>query len=287
MAPYQEEEKAKLRQRLSREAVDSAIQGRWEEAEVVNRDIIEKFPASVEAHNRLGRALTELGNFAQAKGAYLKALELAPNNAIAKKNLARLASLPESVVTSGAEPHKAPRENLRRVAPEFFTAEMGKTRVVSLLNMASDEVLAKMGFGVQVYLRVKGQRLVVENEDGEYLGEVEPKQGLRLIKLIEGGNRYAVAILSHRGNEMQVLIREVYQHPSQVGRPSFPVEATSRLHPHVKESLLRHKLAVEEDEPAEEIEYPEEGKYSKGEEEPLPEGFFVLDTDGEKEEFEL
>ncbi len=289
MAPYQEEEKARLRQRLSREAVDLAIQGRWEEAGVVNRDIIEKFPAAVEAHNRLGRALTELGNFAQAKGAYLKALELAPNNAIAKKNLARLASLSEVAVTSSDEPHKISplKAQARRVAPELFTAEMGKTRVVSLLNMASDEVLAKMGLGIQVYLRVKGQRLVVENADGEYLGEVEPKQGLRLIRLIEGGNRYAVAILSHRGNEMQVLIREVYQHPSQGGRPSFPVKAVGRLRPHIKESLLRHKLAVEEGEPVEEIEYPEEEKYSKGEEEPLPEGFFVLDTDGEKEEFEL
>ena len=40
-----------------------------------------------EAYNRIGRALTELGDFNRAKEAYLKALELAPGNTIAKKIL--------------------------------------------------------------------------------------------------------------------------------------------------------------------------------------------------------
>ena len=86
----QGEEKARLRQRLSKEAIDLALQGRWEEAEGINRDIIEKFPADAEAYNRLGRALTELGDFNGAKEAYFKALELAPESTIAKKNIARL-----------------------------------------------------------------------------------------------------------------------------------------------------------------------------------------------------
>lgn len=286
--PYKlEEDESLQRQRLSSEATNLAVQGRWEEAAKLNREIIERFPNDIKAYNRLGRALTEQGDFAQAREAYLKALEFAPNNVIAKKNLARLTSLPESIVTSGAEPHKAPREPSRRVAPEFFTAEMGKTGVVSLCQVASDAVLARMGFGVQVYLRVKEQHLVVENESEEYLGEVEPKQRLRLTKLMEGGNRYAVAILSHRGNELQVLIREVYQHPSQVGHPSFPVKATERLRPRFKGSLLRHRALAEEGGAIEEIEYPEEEEYSKGEEESLPEGFSVIGEDGEKERFEL
>jgi tetratricopeptide (TPR) repeat protein len=296
MMPYPQEEETILRQRLSKKAVDLAVQGRWEEAEAVNRDIIEKFPADVEAYNRLGRALTELRKFAQAKEAYLKALELAPNNAIASKNLARLANLPEPLVTLGSEHHQITpvKERSQRVAPEFFTAEMGKTGVVRLCDIASEEVLAKTGAGVQVYLNVRGQHLVVENEGGEYLGEVEPKQGLRLIKLIEGGNRYAAAILSYRGNEVQVFIREVYQHPSQVGRPSFIVKPVERLRSHIKEGLPRHKLVSEGGEVIEEIEYPEEEEYLEEEEESVPEGFSVLDEDGEEkkekeeeEEFDL
>ena len=57
----EEEEKARFRQRLTKEAIDLALQGRWEEAEVANRDIIERFPTDVEAYNRVGRALIELG----------------------------------------------------------------------------------------------------------------------------------------------------------------------------------------------------------------------------------
>ena len=141
MTPYQQEtEKVRLRQRLSEEAVGLAIQGRWEEAEAVNRDVIERFPTDVEAYNRLGRALTELEDFAQAKEVYLKALELAPSNAIAKKNLARLTSLSELAATSSGEQHKVPplRKHFQRVAPEFFTAEVGKTGVVSLCNVVPD-----------------------------------------------------------------------------------------------------------------------------------------------------
>jgi tetratricopeptide (TPR) repeat protein len=287
--PYQQEEETILRQRLSKKAVDLAVQGRWEEAEAVNRDIIEKFPADVEAYNRLGRALTELRKFAQAKEAYLKALELAPNNAIASKNLARLANLPEPLVTLGSEHHQITpvKERSQRVAPEFFTAEMGKTGVVRLCDIASEEVLAKTGAGVQVYLNVRGQHLVVENEGGEYLGEVEPKQGLRLIKLIEGGNRYAAAILSYRGNEVQVFMREVYQHPSQVGRPSFIVKPVEHLrplfHPHPSPLPSRERGGeIEAIEAMEEPLYPEEEEYLEEEEESVPEGFSVLDEDGEE-----
>ena len=286
MAHYhQEDEEARLRRELSGKAVDLAVQGRWEEAEAVNRNIIEKFPSDVEAYNRLGRALTELGDFAQAKQAYLKALALSPSNSIARKNLARLTSLPQ-----GGEQRKASplRVQARGVDPEFFATEMGKSGVVNLCNLASGEVLAQMGLGDEVQLTVKGRRLIVESAYGEYLGEVEPKQALRLIKLIKGGNRYAAAILSYGENEVQVVIREVYQHPSQVGHPSFPVQATERLRSYVKESLLRRKFIIDEAEPVETGESPgEEAEYSKGEEEPLPEGFTVLGEISNEGEIEV
>jgi len=280
----QEEEKARLRQRLSKEAIDLALQGRWEEAEALNRDIIEKFPSDVEAYNRLGRALTELGDFDGAKEAYLKALELAPENAIAKKNFARLTSLSEPTATLKSGPHKtsASKAQARRVAPDLFITEIGKAGVVSLHNVAPVEVLAKMGFGDQVHLKAKKQRLIVTSESGEYLGEVEPRQGLRLIKLMRGGNRYDTAILNVGEGKVQVIIKETYQHPSQVGHPSFPVKATQHLRTRVKESLLRRGIITDESEAIPESEYLEEEEELEPEEEPLPEGFTVVGEDGER-----
>ncbi len=122
---YQEEERARLRQRLSKEAINLALQGRWEEAEATNRRIIEQFPADAETHNRLGRALTELGDFGGAKEAYFRALELVPQNTIAKKNLARLTGLSESMATLRDNSDRVPisRGPTRRVALDLFMTE--------------------------------------------------------------------------------------------------------------------------------------------------------------------
>jgi len=285
IASYQEEEeKAQLRQQLSKEAIDLALQGKWEEAEAVNRDIIKRFPTDVEAYNRLGRALTELGDFDRAKKAYFKALKLAPENVIAKKNLARLTSLSESMATLSSNPQEAStwRAQARRVALDLFITEMGKAGVVNLHNVASGNVLAKMGFGDQVHLEARGQHLIVASEGGEYLGEVEPRQGLRLIELMRGGNRYDAAILNVEEDKVQVIIKEVYQHPSQVGRPSFLVKATEHLRTRIKESLLSRGIITDESEASPELGYFEEEEYSGPEEESLPEGFTVVGEDGER-----
>jgi tetratricopeptide (TPR) repeat protein len=284
IASYQqEEEKARFRQRLSKEAIDLALQGKWEEAEAINRDIIEKFPADAEAYNRLGRALTELEDFDGAKEAYFRALELVPENAIARKNLARLTSLTGAMATLNGDPQKAShsRTQARRVALGLFITEMGKTGVVDLYNVASGEVLAKVGVGDQVYLEVRGKRLIVESEGGEYLGEVETRQELRLIKLMQGGNRYDAAILNMEEDKVQVVIKEVYQHPSQVGHPSFPVKTAEHLRTRIKESLLRRGVITDESEALPELGYFDEEEDFSSEEEALPEGFTVVGENGE------
>jgi len=274
MAYQKEQERTKLGRRLSEEAITLAIQGRWEEAVVVNKRITERFPGDIGAYNRLGRALTELGEFAQAKEAYNKVLELAPLNAIAAKNLARLASLPESKAASGSGRH--------RIIPALFVAEMGKAGGVNLFNLAPGEILGRMGVGDQVHLKVEGRRLIVENEHGEYLGEVETKCGLRLIRLMEGGNRYAVAILSVGNDRVRVIIREEYQHPSQMGQPSFPVKCSEHLLLSAGEPLVTSNVTAEEDEAIEEGESSEGVEHSNSEEaETLPEGFSVVEKNTE------
>jgi hypothetical protein len=147
---------------------------------------------------------------------------------------------------------------------------MGKAGVINLKDLAPKEVLAKMAAGNQVYLKVRGRQLVVENEQGEYLGLVEPPHGLRLARLVEGGNKYASAIVNINANSLRVIIRETFQHPSQVGRLSFPVKAVEGFQPHVKDTLLRHE-AVEE-------EALEEGEFAELEEgELIPEGFSIFE----------
>jgi len=142
--------------------------------------------------------------------------------------------------------------------------------VVNLQNLAPQEVLARMTAGNQVYLEVRGQQLVVQNEGGEYLGRVDPQYGFRLAKLIEGGNQYTAAIVSLDNDRAKVLIREVFQHPSQLGRLSFPVKAVEGFHPHVKDTLLRHESMEEEA-----LEDSDDAELEEGE--LLPEGFSIFE----------
>ncbi|MBM3119210.1 MAG: tetratricopeptide repeat protein [Chloroflexi bacterium] len=267
--PDREEDKARLRRKASQEAIALAMQSRWQEAVTVNQSILEIFPTDIDAYNRLGRAFMELGAFAKAKGAYNRTLELDPNNSIAQKNLQRLSLLPDSQVRV--------KEERREVAPALFIGEMGKAGVVNLQNLAPREVLARMAAGNKVCLKVRGQQLIVENEQGEYLGLVEPPHGFRLARLIDGGNKYTAAIVNIDSDSARVIIREVFQHPGQVGRLSFPVKAVEGFQPHVKDTLLRHE-AVEE-------EALEEAEYAELEEgELIPEGFSIFEGVAPNEE---
>jgi hypothetical protein len=270
--PDREEDKARLRRKASQEAIALAMQSRWQEAITINQSIIELFPTDIDAYNRLGRAHMEIGEFAKAKDAYNRAIELDPHNPIAQRNLQRLSLLPDSQISV--------KEERREAAPDLFIGEMGKAGVVNLQDLAPKEVLAKVAAGNQVYLKVRGKQLAVENESGDYLGLVEPPHGFRLAKLMEGGNRYAAAIVNIDNNSARVIIRETFQHSSQLGRLSFPVKAVEGFQPHVKDTLLRHETVEEE--------ALEEGDYAEMEEgELIPEGFSIFEGVSTDEEPEI
>jgi hypothetical protein len=136
--------------------------------------------------------------------------------------------------------------------------------------MAPQSVLVKMAPGEQVFLKIRNQDVTVENYKGEYLGLVEPEHGLRLAKLIKGGNQYIAAIVSLDNDKMKVIVRETLQHPSQRGKLSFPIRVAESYPAHVKDSLLRHSAG--EDDGLEEPEYAE-----SEEGEAVPEGFSIYE----------
>jgi hypothetical protein len=241
---YQTEERARIRRQKADLAIRLALQSRWEEAVVVNRDMLSLYPSDVDAWNRLGKALAELGRYQESREAYTKTLDLDSTNTIARKNLARLAVLGE-VAPARAEPKQ-------QLDPQIFIEETGKTGITTLYRV-NREVLARMTAGDRVELRPEGNVLLIENARGEYLGEVEPKLGLRLLKLMQGGNQYAAALTSLANATGRVIIKEVYQHPSQAGRPSFPATGTEVVRPYIRESILK-RGTEEEPETTEEAE---------------------------------
>src|SRR5450830_1474510 len=87
---YQTGETTRLRRQRVEQAIHLALESRWKEAAALNRSLISMFPSDVDAYNRLGKALMEMGEYDDARMAYQTSLELEPLNSIARKNLERL-----------------------------------------------------------------------------------------------------------------------------------------------------------------------------------------------------
>jgi len=132
------------------------------------------------------------------------------------------------------------------VKPQHFIEEIGKAGVVQLYRLAPLPVLARTVAGDQVNLKIDGLSLVAETSRGEYLGQLEPRYGQRLIRLMEGGNRYSAAVVRSSENTVTIIIREVYQDPSQVGRISFPSKGLVGTRSNVGDMTIRREMEYEE-----------------------------------------
>jgi hypothetical protein len=175
-------------------------------------------------------------------------------NTIAKKNLDRLASLQDVPVQIQAVSD--------RIDPRRFLEEPGKTGTTDLINLAPASVLSKVGVGDSVQLHVIGRTLMVRNLAGEDIGQIEPRLANRLINFIENGNRYAAAVRDMEHGQVRLIISEEYQHPSMVGRVSFPSQGSSdTIRAYIKDTMLRYDRD-EEDELGNDDEYYDGGDES-------------------------
>ena len=235
---YQTDDRARLRRQRAERAIKLAMESKWEEAARENQFILQAFPKDVDAYNRLGKALTELGRYAEARAAYQRTLELDANNAIARKNLQRLEALGEA-----APPTDGGRQ---KVDPDLFIEETGKTGVATL-QRPNSELLQRMTAGDKVELRRQGNALVVES-GGEFLGLIEPRLALRITRLMDSGNEYAAAVasVSPAGDHGRIIIKETYQSPQNAGRLSFPATGPEGVRPYTKEGLLRYDVDDED-----------------------------------------
>jgi len=249
---FQTGETTRLRRQRVEQAIQLALESRWREAVALNRSLIAMFPSDVDAYNRLGKALMEMGEYDDSRMAYQRALELEPLNSIARKNLERLE------VRAKAAAAAAQGDGTRKMDPSLFIADTGKTGVATLRVVAPD-ALGRLTAGDTVELRPQDNTLAVVTADGDYVGQIEPKLGLRLLRLMDGGNRYVAAVASP--SEKKVIVREIYQHPNQQGRPSFPPVGGETVRPYVKDRLVRRDLEDEETAPEE----AEEGEEWEGE----------------------
>ena len=210
------EERTAVKRRWGNQAIRLAMENRWEKAVEVNQSILELFPDDVETHNRLGRALTELGRYRDARSAYQASLRLDKSNLIAKRNARRLTALIAKM--DSARPAKP-----EAVDPMLFVSEEGKTGILKIARVVDQMALDEAALGEQVDLTVDGRALFASNLSGKRIGLIEPQASQRLIDLINGGNRYQAAIMSiDLDGEVKIFVRETFRDAFQAGKVSFP-----------------------------------------------------------------
>ncbi len=250
------------RRQLGEAAIGHATRGDWEAAVDANRELLELGP-DTDAYNRLGKALAELGRDEEALETYEQALARDGTNRIAERNVDRLRVVVASL--SGTARNGGRRQKARNAKPEkasaaHFIEEMGKTGHARLVNVAAPRVLAPLSPGDAVQLEVDGDQLAARVGDAE-LGQVEPRVGVRLVKLIAGGNRYEAAITVLQSDDARIIIREVFGHAANFGKVSFPGTTAPRpgdVRPYMKGTAVRYDDDEESEEPDEESEEVEE-----------------------------
>ena len=237
-----------LRQDLIREAVNFAVNGEWERATEVNKAILELFPTDVEAMNRLTKALIEMGSYLDAKAVSNQVIEVAPYNNIAKKNVARIDHL---TANPGAASGGASRQaNKANNATQTFIEESGKSATTVIRNNRGNKTALHVSPSDQVILERERNSVTVKTFDGVLLGQVEPKMGNRLARLIDGGNKYSAAVLTVNEDGISIMIRETVKHRSLQNMLSFPTQSPSNMNGNGRVLLTEKmtRMVREEDE---------------------------------------
>ena len=239
MATFPTEDRLRQKRTKSEQAISLAMKNRWEEAAAINREILDVFPNEVDAYNRLGKALTELGKYSEARDAYAQAVKLDPLNGIASKNLQRLGKL---ATEGSAAPAPTP------VDPRLFIEESGKTTLTQLTDVKRTEATAKLSAGDQLQLARRGNQIVVADNAGTDIGRIEPKLEQDLIKLLDLGNQYSVFVTAANEQSVHVIIRETHRAAAMGNRPSFRPTAAQEVRAYVREGAQRFELEEEEEE---------------------------------------
>jgi len=137
-------------------------------------------------------------------------------------------------------------QHSRPVDPSVFIEESGKTAVTDLVDRARFQTIATLTAGDKLTLKVEDGIVRVMAPGDLVVGQLEPKIGQRVMRLMTAGNRYSAAITSIDEHHVRIIIREEYRDPSMRSRPSFSTLAPE-IRPYTKDSVFRTDMDDEDD----------------------------------------
>ncbi len=219
---------------LKIQAVQTALQGDWKAAILLNEMLLEEDPNDIDTLNRLAFAKASIGDLKEAKSIYQKVLLLDTNNPIALKNLQRLSGSASSV------------QNHQPLVKNVFIEEPGKTKVVELVNTADKKVITPLRNGENLILHVKRMKIFVLDNQKQYIGMLPDDIGNRLIKFITGGNIYEAYVKTVHNNKVIIMLKEVKRASRFKNQPSFISLDKSKFSIDSKVSVNKNKADNED-----------------------------------------
>lgn len=217
---------------LQNRAIKAAQEERWEDAQKLNKELLEADPKNLGALNRLGFAYLQSGNHKKAKETYNQVLSIDKTNTVAKKYL--------KLVERAAK--KQPVKLPKALKHSDFIDEPGKTKSVSLVRLADADTIEDLSIGADCELKSTKTRISVKC-DGTYIGTLPDDIFLRLQPLLQAGNTYSVKIQSIKNNGVRVFLRETHRVEQVEHIASFPVDNIGVL------TLEHGEIVREEEEP--------------------------------------
>ena len=152
----------------------------------------------------------------EAREHYQTALALDPTNRIAERNIDRL-----KILLNAAGEKTVPAQEGSKAPVSIFVEETGKTGFAFLTDLANPKELAQVNPGDAVELTPEKNRLIAFS-NGMRIGVVEPRVAARLLKLMADGNKYAAGVTSLGDKDVRLIIREIFQDPSQLRQGQLP-----------------------------------------------------------------
>lgn len=199
---------------LEQQAIDAAINLRWQQAIELNNQIIKLDPGNDSVYLRLGFIYLQLKDMTKAKRFYSKALRIQPKNAVALQNLERIRVLEKAKSSRDKEEHVS-------FDPDLFIESTGKTKTVALANLGQKNVLASLTIGQPVELKIKKRRVEVRTISNDYIGTLPDDLSKRLIFFLKAKSIYVTYIKEATLTKVIVFIKEEKKGKSVVHQISF------------------------------------------------------------------
>ena len=192
------------------DAINALLKGNLQKAIELNLELIKENPKDTEALNRLAFAYNATGDGKSAKEIYKKVLKIDPNNQIAIKNSKKVSDTTSSKKDSSIE-----------IPNNLFIEEVGKTKIISLVNTTQPKILKQLQVGQPLNLVIKRSKIFALTASNIFIGKLPDNLSIRLLKFIKGGNKYESFIKSVDNSNVEIFIKETKRVTKFKDQPSF------------------------------------------------------------------